>query len=191
MKNKGPVLVKPIISLLRFIRKVKLMDVKRNVVTMRARLGALSWLRSRKLSLGLIPLGLRALIDRKDYEELEDGEDLTKANVLYKDAMASGSYSNTGEDVTSSAYIFGGGDNVGKDDCSVDDVDDDMEGLVNGSVIEMAKRARENEGGDFSLEGEIDHVADLFIKRLHKQIRLQKLESFKRYQEKLELERGA
>ncbi|MBA0678395.1 hypothetical protein Goari_019747 [Gossypium aridum] len=51
-----------------------------------------------------------------------------------------------------------------------------------GSVIEMVKKSKE-EGEDFSLEDEIDHVADLFITRFYKQMRLQKLLSFKRNQQ--------
>ncbi|KAL5733819.1 hypothetical protein ACOSP7_031680 [Xanthoceras sorbifolium] len=59
-------------------------------------------------------------------------------------------------------------------------LDDDQ----GGSIIDIVRNSKE-EGEDFSLEEEIDHVADLFIKRFHKQIKLQKLESFKRFQEML------
>ncbi|PPD78618.1 hypothetical protein GOBAR_DD24458 [Gossypium barbadense] len=54
-----------------------------------------------------------------------------------------------------------------------------------GSIIEMVRNSKE-EGEDFRLEDEIDHVADLFITRFYKQMRLQKLLSFKRYQEMME-----
>jgi hypothetical protein len=43
--------------------------------------------------------------------------------------------------------------------------------------------------GEFRLEDEIDRVADVFIRRFHEQMKLQKLESFKRFCEMLE--RGA
>jgi len=43
--------------------------------------------------------------------------------------------------------------------------------------------------GEFRLEDEIDRVADVFIRRFHEQMMLQKLESFKRFCEMLE--RGA
>ncbi|TKW39303.1 hypothetical protein SEVIR_1G169900v4 [Setaria viridis] len=43
--------------------------------------------------------------------------------------------------------------------------------------------------GEFRLEDEIDRVADVFIRRFHDQMKLQKLESFKRFCEMLE--RGA
>ncbi|OVA09726.1 Protein of unknown function DUF761 [Macleaya cordata] len=55
-----------------------------------------------------------------------------------------------------------------------------------GSVIDLVRNAKEEDGENFSLEDEIDHVADLFIRRFHRQMRLQKQESFKRYQEMLE-----
>ncbi|CAN6238203.1 unnamed protein product [Urochloa humidicola] len=47
----------------------------------------------------------------------------------------------------------------------------------------------ESEGESFRLEDEIDRVADVFIRRFHDQMKLQKLESFKRFCEMLE--RGA
>lgn len=48
------------------------------------------------------------------------------------------------------------------------------------SVIELAR------GAEFRLEDEIDHVADVFIRRFHEQMKLQKLESFKRLCEMLD-----
>ncbi|KAE8785406.1 hypothetical protein D1007_40895 [Hordeum vulgare] len=55
-----------------------------------------------------------------------------------------------------------------------------------GSVIELARGAAERGGAEFRLEDEIDHVADVFIRRFHDQMKLQKLESFKRFCEMLE-----
>ncbi|XP_050224941.1 uncharacterized protein LOC126674523 [Mercurialis annua] len=59
---------------------------------------------------------------------------------------------------------------------------DEEDSGLGGSVIDMVKSSK---GEDFRLEDEIDHVADLFIVRFHKQMRLQKLQSFKRLQEML------
>jgi len=69
--------------------------------------------------------------------------------------------------------------------------DDEEDELVNapGSVIDVMRDAREREAGEgaeFSLEDEIDHVADVFIRRIHRQLKLQKLDSFKRLCEMLE-----
>ncbi|KAI6677433.1 hypothetical protein NL676_038229 [Syzygium grande] len=63
-----------------------------------------------------------------------------------------------------------------------DDIEDSSLG---GSIIELMKHSKEDRGQEFVLENEIDHVADLFIKRFHRQMRLQKMESFKNYQEML------
>lgn len=73
---------------------------------------------------------------------------------------------------------------------SADD-DDELDQLVlqgdpNASVIDLVRNSKGEGGENFSLEAEIDHVADLFIMKFHKKMRMQKLESFKRYQEMLE-----
>ncbi|KAF7801507.1 DUF761 domain protein [Senna tora] len=54
-----------------------------------------------------------------------------------------------------------------------------------GSVIDMVKNSKEEAGEEFKLEDEIDHVADLFIRKFRRQIVLQKQESLKRIQEML------
>jgi hypothetical protein len=53
------------------------------------------------------------------------------------------------------------------------------------SAMELARCAVEG-GNEFRLEDEIDRVADVFIRRFHDQMKLQKLESFKRFCEMLE-----
>uniref|UniRef100_A0ACD5X9X6 Uncharacterized protein n=1 Tax=Avena sativa TaxID=4498 RepID=A0ACD5X9X6_AVESA len=55
-----------------------------------------------------------------------------------------------------------------------------------GSVVDLACSAAEQGGVEFKLEDEIDHVAELFIRRFHDQMKLQKLESFKRFCEMME-----
>ncbi|KAL9458108.1 hypothetical protein AB3S75_007043 [Citrus x aurantiifolia] len=54
-----------------------------------------------------------------------------------------------------------------------------------GSVIDLVKKSKP-EGEEFRLEDEIDHLADLFIQRFHRQILMQKQLSFKRYQDMLD-----
>ncbi|CAM0954291.1 unnamed protein product [Alopecurus aequalis] len=58
--------------------------------------------------------------------------------------------------------------------------------LPGSSVIDVARTAAERGGVEFRLEDEIDHVADVFIRRFHDQLKLQKLDSFKRFCEMLE-----
>ncbi|KMZ64459.1 hypothetical protein ZOSMA_36G00660 [Zostera marina] len=50
-----------------------------------------------------------------------------------------------------------------------------------GSVIDLVRNGMEKEVEEFVLEDEIDLVADVFIRRFHKQMRLQKQNSMKRY----------
>lgn len=66
-----------------------------------------------------------------------------------------------------------------------DDDDDDYDMGRPGSVIELVKKSKEaRKGGEigeeFKLEDEIDEVADLFIKRFHRHMWIQKQNSFKR-----------
>ncbi|GER39230.1 hypothetical protein STAS_15833 [Striga asiatica] len=49
------------------------------------------------------------------------------------------------------------------------------------SAIDIVKNTKQN----FNLEDEIDEVADLFITKFHRRMRLQKLLSFKRHQQML------
>ncbi|BFG27228.1 hypothetical protein CerSpe_135020 [Prunus speciosa] len=47
------------------------------------------------------------------------------------------------------------------------------------SVIDIVKNSKQQAGQEFSLEDDIDRVADLFIRRFHRQITIQKQHSFK------------
>ncbi|XVE60916.1 hypothetical protein DITRI_Ditri05aG0165100 [Diplodiscus trichospermus] len=55
-----------------------------------------------------------------------------------------------------------------------------------GSVIDIVKNSKEDKGEEFRLEDEIGRVADLFIRRFHRQMRIQKQQSLKRHQEMLQ-----
>lgn len=80
------------------------------------------------------------------------------------------------------------------EDNDVDEADENSKRLAaveaaaapGSAMMEVARGAAE---GEFRLEDEIDRVADVFIRRFHDQMKLQKLESFKRFCEMLE--RGA
>ncbi|PUZ75791.1 hypothetical protein GQ55_1G235000 [Panicum hallii var. hallii] len=63
------------------------------------------------------------------------------------------------------------------------------DGSCEKQAIAAAAAAGSAVEGEFRLEDEIDRVADVFIRRFHDQMKLQKLESFKRFCEMLE--RGA
>jgi hypothetical protein len=90
----------------------------------------------------------------------------------------------------------GGSDSPSVMVSSEEEKEEDGEGVTNqlqlanapppGSVIDLARSAAERGGVEFRLEDEIDHVADVFIRRFHDQMKLQKLDSFKRFCEMLE-----
>ncbi|KAL6899876.1 hypothetical protein ACP4OV_006534 [Aristida adscensionis] len=88
--------------------------------------------------------------------------------------------------------LSGGGDHQEPEDNDGDDIGEkqlavDVAPAV--SATELARGAAEGGGAEFRLEDEIDRVADVFIRRFHDQMKLQKLESFKRFCEMIE--RGA
>lgn len=129
----------------------------------------------------------------KDADNIHDG-DQSKAIVPYNAAAAVGALVTEPQSSSICSQL------LLQDAEEKDDDDDDkypdlrhslfdeeefeFEDEGNGSIIDMVRNSKE-EGEDFSLEEEIDHVADLFIKRFHRQMHLQKLASFKRFQEML------
>ncbi|GMN49432.1 hypothetical protein TIFTF001_018602 [Ficus carica] len=184
MKNKASAVLKHIISLLSSIGKAKSKITR----TAKARFIMLSLMTKNKKVLIMDSLSHKVqnlLGNRHDDSDSEDedndnshAEDLSKAIVLYNAKAGVGDY----------VYYDDYGDDGKYPDLShslFDEFDEDDQDLQGGSVIELVKNSKE-EGQDFSLEDEIDHAADLFITRFHKQMRLQKLESFKRYQEMLQ-----
>lgn len=187
MKNKAKELLKRVVSLVTSIAKAKSMAIKSKTSAAKARLIMFSLMKNRKVLVDSISDKIHNLLrheDDDDQDELNDG-DQSKAIVLYN-AMHSSSepcydyhYS----------YADNDGDNDGKypdlRHTLFDEEEMDLEEDQAGSIIDMVRNSKEEEGQDFSLEEEIDHVADLFIKRFHKQMRLQKLQSFKRFQEML------
>ncbi|XP_062221138.1 uncharacterized protein LOC133920542 [Phragmites australis] len=78
----------------------------------------------------------------------------------------------------------------GEEEVEDSDVEREKQVVANaappGSAIELARGAAEGCGRVFRLEDEIDRVADVFIRRFHDQMKLQKLESFKRFCEMVE-----
>ncbi|XP_044462551.1 uncharacterized protein LOC123193578 [Mangifera indica] len=185
MKNRASTFFKKVICLLSSIAKAKSISIKNKTNAAKARLVMFSLMKGKKLLVGSISNKIHGLLGHHGDHEA----DQSKAIVLYnaiaamEPAQSSSSYPHQQEyyndhdekypDPTHSLF--------NKDGFESDDDDDDQ----GGSIIDLVKNSKEGGGNDFSLEEEIDHVADLFIKRFHKQMRLQKLESFKRFQEML------
>ncbi|KAJ8430317.1 hypothetical protein Cgig2_028773 [Carnegiea gigantea] len=187
MKNKASLVVKNMIAVLSSIVKSKIMGVKSKADGVRVRLLVFSLLKSKKFSLGSISNKIQTLLDKKGDHEVDTAsivEDESKAIVLYNAGGGAGS-SDSQLDYYTSQYppLQLGYYNYEDDDKYPDfthslfDEQDDIDDQ-GGSVIDIVKNSKEQDGRDFKLEDEIDNVADLFKKHM----RLEKLESFKRYQ---------
>ncbi|XP_008798358.1 uncharacterized protein LOC103713268 [Phoenix dactylifera] len=186
MKNKASTFLKQVISVIVSMVKAKSLAVKSKTSAMKSRLLVFGLLRHKKLLMSAINHKIHALRGQeKGGESLSSNpEDCSKAIVLYiaeqNEALPSSTRTESVDcedddfypDLTHSLF---------------EDEDDDDDGLGDaaGSVIDLVRNSKDD-GKEFSLEDEIDHVADVFIKRFHRQMRMQKLESFKRYQEMLE-----
>ncbi|KAL4332124.1 hypothetical protein GQ457_07G006980 [Hibiscus cannabinus] len=158
------------------IAKAKSMAAKGKLNAAKARLIMLTLLKSKKaVFLGSISNKIHGLLGDKESNQVQEQvQEQNKAIVPYSYDLAS-NYGDDEEkypDLTHSLF-----------DEELELVaETETEGV---SIVEMVRRSRE-EGEEFRLEDEIDHVADLFITRFYKQMRLQKLLSFKRYQEMME-----
>ncbi|KAF3430884.1 hypothetical protein FNV43_RR25614 [Rhamnella rubrinervis] len=194
MKNKASVLLKRVISALTSIAKAKSMAIKSKTSAVKARLIMFSLMKNKKVLLDSISQKVHSLLGQHD----EESGDQNKAIILYNAKAYEWQCGSSTEIHTQ--LMVDRSKNEDDDDDDDDDakypdlrhslfeeddysMDDDVQG---GSVIDMVRNSKKEGGEDFSLENEIDHVADLFINRFHKQMRMQKLESFRRYQEMLQ-----
>ncbi|XP_021902696.1 uncharacterized protein LOC110818220 [Carica papaya] len=174
MKKGGSAMLKQIMGLLSSIAKAKSMAIKSKTSAFKVRLIMFSLMKNKKLLLGSISNKIHGLLGQHDKEEnghKQDDADASK-DIIVHNAMATEEEEEEDDkypDLTHS--LFNEDDEM--------DLDDEQQG---GSIIDLVRNSKE-EGEDFRLEDEIDHVADLFITRFYKQMRLQKLLSFKRHQE--------
>lgn len=186
MKNKASALLKQIISMLTSIAKAKAMAIKNKTSAVKARLIMFSMMKN-KVLLDSLSQKVRNLLRQ------HDDEDQSKAIILY-DAKANEWQSGSSTETHTRTKLIADEAHEEDNDASkypdlrhslFEEEEDDDE-LQGGSVIDMVRNSKEEGGEDFKLEDEIDHVADLFINRFHRQMRMQKLQSFKRYQEMLQ-----
>ncbi|CAF1715768.1 unnamed protein product [Brassica oleracea var. botrytis] len=169
--KKAAALMKQIVAFLSSVAKAKSIAVKN-----KTRLTVLSLVRHKKLGFRSISNKIHNLLGHSDQDQ---DRDESKAVILYKSGASTVAHHESYDvlEEESDKYpdlrhtLFEGEEDFGE--------------LEEGSVIDMVKNSKEEEGESFKLEDEIDHVADLFISRFHKQMKLQKLLSFKRYQEML------
>nr|XP_043612216.1 uncharacterized protein LOC122583909 [Erigeron canadensis] len=169
MKNGASLFLKNIISLVTSVTKSKSLAIKSKIETLKARVIIFSLLKNKKFH----GLTLRkSSISHKIHALLLGGPSQEDDDDDQKVVQSLGAYDDDDyPDLRHSLFD--------------EEVDDEL-GTPNTSVIDLVKNLKENDGEDFRLEDEIDHVADLFIMKFHKRMRLQKLESFKRYQDMLE-----
>ncbi|KAI0531252.1 hypothetical protein KFK09_000805 [Dendrobium nobile] len=177
MKNKPSAFLKQIFSFLSTIVKAKTMAMKSKTSAVKTRLLIFNLLRNKSVLLSKINHKIHAIM----------GENYSKAIVLYNNAAKKMS-----ANISKMEDVELNGDEDEEDDYpdlrntffELEDEEDDE--LVNGtgSVIDLVRNSRED-GNGFCLEDEIDHVADVFIRRFHREMRIQKQDSFKRYKEML------
>lgn len=185
MKNKASIFLKQVFSVIVSMVKSKYMAVKSKTSAMKSRLLIFGLLRHKKLLMSAINHKIHALMGQeKGGETPTNTEDISKALVLYNAGKNEATPSTTHTEVVT---CEDDDDDYPDLRHSLFDDEDDDDGLgdTTGSVIDLVRNSKED-GSEFILEDEIDHVADVFIRRFHRQIRMQKLESFKRYQEMLE-----
>ncbi|XP_052203972.1 uncharacterized protein LOC127809250 [Diospyros lotus] len=196
---------KRIISVLSSVARAKSMAIRNKANALKARAFVLSLLKNRKFSLPSFSHKIQAILGHQHGagshgggdEEEEEEYDESKAIVLHN-AAASSSHSQLvhdqdagGDDRDYQYYYYEDEEEEDKypdlrHSLFEEEEEDELDlGGPNASVIDLVRNAREG-GEEFKLEDEINHVADLFIMKFHKRMRLQKLESFKRLQEMLQ-----
>ncbi|KAI3929482.1 hypothetical protein MKX01_025650 [Papaver californicum] len=184
MKTKASNFLKQILNVLSTVVKPKSMAIKTKISAMKTRLLIFSLLKTnRKVLVGTITHKIHALIGHLDNKKCDDNnavdEEKCKAIVLYNPSCTTAELD---------YYYYNNDDDDKYPDLThgLFDLEDDDFVDQAGSVIDLVKNAKEEDGENFSLEDEIDTVADLFIRRFHRQMKMQKQESFKRrYQELL------
>lgn len=191
MKNRASGLLKQIISVIKEMARSKSMALKSKTRALKTRLIIFSLLRNKKMLMSSFSDKLRSLLHPRDFDSVKiaataDGEDQqqeeteyeeeeeSRAVVLHNDCMSFPNPTHT----------------IENEEEENDDDDDKYPDLTHslfdldagGSVIEMVKNSKP-EGQEFRLEDEIDQVADLFIKRFHRQMMIQKQLSLNRQME--------
>ncbi|TXG48990.1 hypothetical protein EZV62_024865 [Acer yangbiense] len=176
MKNKASAFLKQVICLVTSVAKAKSLAIKNKTNAAKARLIMLSLMKNKKVLMGSISNKIHNLLGHQTShrEDNDVVEDQSKAIVLHNAVEPHSSSSCT-------QYVYDDDKYPDLTHSLFDEEEFEFDDQ-GGSIIDIVRNSKE-EGENFSLEEEIDHVADLFIKRFHKQIKLQKLESFKRFQE--------
>ncbi|KAK0589889.1 hypothetical protein LWI29_019765 [Acer saccharum] len=209
MKNRASGLLKRIITMITTMAKNKTMTLKSKTRAIKTRLIIFSLLQNKKILMTSISDKLRSLVghdhrdlinkvikeeEEEDEAAVDDVDDQSKAVVLYNamslESLPNPTHSEIQEE-EQGEYGYGpySYDYDGDDDDKYPDLThslfDSADLDASGSVIELVKKSKA-EGQEFRLEDEIDQVADLFIRKFHRQMRFQKQLSFKRNMDMIE-----
>ncbi|KAE8707254.1 P-loop containing nucleoside triphosphate hydrolases superfamily protein isoform 1 [Hibiscus syriacus] len=194
MRNKASGLLKQIITALTTTANAKTMAIKSKTKAIKTRLVIFSLLQNRKLLMSSFSDKLNALMGQnngKISKELEEddvsGDQQSQSIFLHNSSNAMWVPS-----TQQTKYEEDDDDDGVELEEKYPDLthslfdSEEMEMIDPGaSVIEIVKNSKEDKGEEFRLEDEIDRVADLFIKRFHRQMRMQKQLSLKRRQQML------
>ncbi|XP_061370285.1 uncharacterized protein LOC133313003 [Gastrolobium bilobum] len=202
MKNRTSRFVKQIIAALSSMAKSKTMALKSKTNAIKARLIIFSLMKNKKFLMNSITEKFHSFLGHHSESNedciLEHGRDNSRAIVVYNnnahsyEALPNPNETQVMEKIDqdeyeSCYYNYGGGYD---DDDKYPDLTHtlfDSEDLdLGASVIDLVKNSKEEAGQEFKLEDEIDHVADLFIKKFRRQMILQKQESLKRKRENMQ-----
>ena len=207
MRNKASGFLKQIITALTTMAKAKTLAFKSKTKAIKTRLVIFSLLQNKELLMSSISQKLNALIGQNDKNSKElvddavgilgDQQNQSQAIVLYNNNAIFRLPSACATQTEMELQLQENGEYEEEDDGELEDkypdlthslfVSEEMEFEdLGGSVIDIVKNSKEDKGEEFRLEDEIDQVADLFIRRFHRQMRMQKQQLLKRHQEMLE-----
>ncbi|XP_020574424.1 uncharacterized protein LOC110020610 [Phalaenopsis equestris] len=190
MRGKASAIMKQTFSFIATMAKVKSIIATSRSSAIKARLLIFGLLRNKKLLMSAINHRIHALMRQEKGKHTQNEEDYSKAIVLYNNAAEEEALNARHMEILEQREIEDEDDDypdLRHSLFDLEDEDDDDDELMNGtgSVIDLVRNLRED-GKEFRLEDEIDLVADVFIRRFHRQMKIQKQESFKRYREMLE-----
>ncbi|KHN00643.1 hypothetical protein glysoja_000311 [Glycine soja] len=166
MKNNRASGILKLIAALRSMAKSKSLALKSKTNAIKARLVIFSLVMNKRYVMSTISDKFQSLLGHhhSHLKEVEDGNDSVedKCTVVINDNA------HLHEDFVSTSSLQA---SIGSSIVSTSE---------RWSVIDLVKSSKEEAGQEFKMEDEIDHMADLFIRKFRRQIMLQKQDSLKR-----------
>nr|KYP35427.1 hypothetical protein KK1_043548 [Cajanus cajan] len=184
MKNRASGILK-LIAALRSMAKSKALALKSKTNAMKARLVIFSLVMNKKYVMSTISDKFQSLLGHHSHLK-EDCllEDDGKCMVADDNAHLHETHVDYDDDDGCECW-YGDDDGDGKYPDLTHTMFESEDLDLGGSVIDLVKSSKEEAGEEFKMEDEIDHMADLFIKKFRRQILLQKQDSLKRHHDML------